>query len=192
MNRPALARRLAQNRRRHLPQAWLASLRLAALVGAGVLLAWLLLGGPVRAEESVRAIEVANAAEPETTGALPRTAPSERTLGGFYNRVQAGAILVRGSAPTRCVPSDLKAVVADVSAKFGAVSIESTHRPRSVNRRKGGARNSLHIGCRAIDFRVKGRSRGVMAYLASRPDVGGLKMYRNGIIHIDNGERRRW
>jgi hypothetical protein len=31
-----------------------------------------------------------------------------------------------------------------------------------------------------------------MAYLRSRPEVGGLKVYRNGIIHIDNGERRRW
>ena len=31
-----------------------------------------------------------------------------------------------------------------------------------------------------------------MAYLRSRPEVGGLKMYRTGIIHIDNGERRTW
>jgi hypothetical protein len=31
-----------------------------------------------------------------------------------------------------------------------------------------------------------------MAFLRARPDVGGLKVYRNGIIHIDNGSRRTW
>jgi uncharacterized protein YcbK (DUF882 family) len=31
-----------------------------------------------------------------------------------------------------------------------------------------------------------------MAYLRASPQVGGLKIYRNGIIHIDNGERRSW
>ena len=82
-------------------------------------------------------------------------------------------------------------VVADVATKFGLVSIESTHRTRGHNGRAGGAPHSLHLSCRAVDFRVRARSRGVMAYLRSRPEVGGLKIYRTGIIHIDNGERRR-
>jgi uncharacterized protein YcbK (DUF882 family) len=70
--------------------------------------------------------------------------------------------------------------------------VESTHRSQGHNRRAGGARHSLHLSCRAIDFRVRSRVRGVMAYLQSRPEVGGLKIYRNGIIHIDNGSRRSW
>ena len=52
-------------------------------------------------------------------------------------------------------------------------------------------RGRVHA-CRAVDFRVRARTRGVMAYLSSRPEVGGLKVYGNGIIHIDNGSRRRW
>jgi uncharacterized protein YcbK (DUF882 family) len=115
-----------------------------------------------------------------------------RTLSGFQGFVERGTVVLRASAPTRCVPGNLLAVVADVSARFGTVSVESTHRTRGHNWRAGGARQSLHLSCRAVDFRVRARAGGVMAYLRSRPEVGGLKIYRNGIIHIDNGERRSW
>jgi uncharacterized protein YcbK (DUF882 family) len=191
MLRPALARRLSK-RRRPVPDVWLAWLRLTVLITGAVVLSWMMLGGTARAEGSVRDIEVASAEEPATTGSIASPGLSERTLSGFYDRVQTGAILVRDSTPTRCLPGNLKDVLAEVTARFGPVSLESTHRPRSVNRRKGGARNSLHIACRAIDFRVKARTAGLTAYLRSRPEIGGLKVYRNGIIHIDNGERRNW
>jgi hypothetical protein len=126
--------------------------------------------------------------DPATTGSLP----DARTLSGFSSLVSRGTITLRASAPTNCVPGNLREVVASVAAKFGPVSVESTHRSRGRNWRAGGARQSLHLSCRAIDFRVRTRTRGVMAYLRSRPEVGGLKIYRNGIIHIDNGERRSW
>ncbi|WP_188311865.1 D-Ala-D-Ala carboxypeptidase family metallohydrolase [Salinarimonas soli] len=186
MLRPALARRL-QRRRRTLPQIWLAWLRLSLVMGAAMTASWMMLGGKARAEDSARWIEVAAAEEPPTTGSI-----AQPSIDGFAGGVAKGAILVRDGTPTRCLPGDLKAVLADVTARFGPVTLESTHRPRSVNRRKGGAPNSLHIACRAIDFRVRARTAGLMAYLRSRPEVGGLKAYRNGIIHIDDGERRRW
>jgi uncharacterized protein YcbK (DUF882 family) len=191
MLRPALARSLSK-RRRPVPHIWLAWFRLSVLIAGAVALSWMMLGASARAEGSVHEINVAFAEDPVTTGSIASPGLSDRTLSGFYDRVQTGAILVRESTPTRCLPGNLKDVLADVTARFGPVSLESTHRPRSVNRRKGGARNSLHIACRAIDFRVKARTAGLMAYLRSRPEVGGLKVYRNGIIHIDNGERRSW
>ncbi|NIX76213.1 D-Ala-D-Ala carboxypeptidase family metallohydrolase [Microvirga terricola] len=123
-------------------------------------------------------------------GSLPSQGP--RTLSGFYAYVEQGAITVQASAPTKCLPGDLREVVGDIAAKFGTVSIESTHRTAGHNWRAGGARHSLHLSCRAIDMRVHSRTRGLMAYLRSRPEVGGLKIYRNGLIHIDNGERRSW
>jgi uncharacterized protein YcbK (DUF882 family) len=131
--------------------------------------------------------------DPATTGSLPNArALSNRTLSGFASLVSQGTIMLRASAPTNCLPGSLREVVADVASKFGPVSVESTHRSTSRNWRAGGARHSLHLSCRAIDFRVRTRTRGVMAYLSSRPEVGGIKMYRNGIIHIDNGTRRSW
>ncbi|MEE1611636.1 D-Ala-D-Ala carboxypeptidase family metallohydrolase [Microvirga sp. CF3016] len=126
--------------------------------------------------------------EPDVTGSLPNA----RALSGFASLVSHGTITLRESAPTKCIPGDLREVVASVAEKFGPVSIESTHRTRGRNWRAGGARQSLHLSCRAVDFRVRARARGVMAFLRAHPQVGGLKVYRNGIIHIDNGERRSW
>lgn len=129
--------------------------------------------------------------DPDATGSLP-DARSPGSPSGFQAQVAQGAITLRAGAPTGCLPGDLREVVADVAARFGPVSVESTHRARGHNRRAGGAGGSMHLSCRAVDFRVRARARGVMAYLSSRPEVGGLKVYRNGIIHIDNGARRRW
>jgi hypothetical protein len=128
--------------------------------------------------------------DPASTGSLPDAA--KRGLSGFHASVDQGSISLRASAPTKCLPGVLREVVAELAGKFGTVSIESTHRTSGHNWRAGGARHSLHLSCRAIDFRVRTRTRGVMTYLRSRPEVGGLKVYRNGIIHIDNGERRSW
>ncbi|MGJ3263870.1 MAG: YcbK family protein [Salinarimonas sp.] len=122
----------------------------------------------------------------ETTGSIGGARP------GFVTKVETGAIWVRASAPTRCLPGDLTTVVAEVAERFGEVRIMSTHRTRAHNRRAGGARHSMHLSCRAIDFRVAARGREVMAYLRDHPAVGGLKRYRSGLIHIDNGERRTW
>ena len=115
-----------------------------------------------------------------------------RGLGGFRNHVEAGAIVVRASTPTSCLPGDLKTVLAEVAAHFGEVSVQSTHRSPGRNRRAGGASRSLHLDCRAIDFRVDANGGEVLAFLRDHPDVGGLKRYRNGLIHIDNGARRSW
>jgi hypothetical protein len=131
--------------------------------------------------------------DPAATGNLPNAGTlGTRVPSGFASLVSQGTITLRATAPTNCLPGNLLSVVADVAGRFGPVSVESTHRSTSRNWRAGGARHSLHLACRAIDFRVRARARGIMAYLSSRAEVGGLKMYRNGIIHIDNGQRRSW
>ncbi len=130
--------------------------------------------------------------EPVTTGSLPNAGSHRGTPGVLAGFVEAGGIALRETAPTDCLPGELAAVVAEVAERFGPVSIESTHRSRGHNARAGGARRSLHLECRAVDFRVQARARDVVTYLRSRPTVGGLKVYRTGIIHIDNGDRRSW
>jgi uncharacterized protein YcbK (DUF882 family) len=168
--------------------------RLALVAGTLLLSA---ASGPAKAESGEKsAIEYASLpsnsrmADPTSTGSLPDA--TKRGLSGFYASVDQGSITLRASAPTKCLPGELREVVADLAGKFGTVSVESTHRTSGHNWRAGGARHSLHLSCRAIDFRIRTRTRDVMAYLRSRPEVGGLKVYRTGIIHIDNGERRSW
>lgn len=95
-------------------------------------------------------------------------------------------------APWGCVPKRLKVVLSQISRKFGRVIINSTHRSHKHNRRVGGKRRSYHLKCQAVDFRVKGRTRGLTRWLANHPFVGGYNRYPSGYYHIDTGPKRTW
>lgn len=90
-----------------------------------------------------------------------------------------------------CLPSAIKQVLFDITRLFGPVHVNSSYRSPSHNRNVGGATRSLHMECRAVDFRVSGNHQRVMKYIVSRNEVGGYKNY-GGHIHIDNGPRRSW
>lgn len=91
-----------------------------------------------------------------------------------------------------CVPLELRGVVRLISRKYGKVRIHSTHRWPLENKRKGGKPKSYHLKCRAVDFSVAGDPDGVLAFIKSRPEVGGYSRYPQGFYHIDNGPRRTW
>ena len=95
-------------------------------------------------------------------------------------------------APTKCVPGSLIRMLKRVSARYGPITVNSTWRPRSKNRRVGGRSKSLHLSCRAVDFRVHGSSRGLARFLLAHKEVGGFNRYPSGFYHIDNGPRRTW
>ncbi len=87
-----------------------------------------------------------------------------------------------------CLPQRLKDILGKVADKYGALKVTSTWRPPWRARR-----GSYHKRCEAMDFRVPGvRPRVVLDYARSLPEVGGNKVYWNGLIHIDTGPRRPW
>lgn len=131
----------------------------------------------------------------KSKNASGKTKPTAKTSGA--KKQKSTKVIGKSSgitlnAPWKCVPNKLKVVINQVSRKFGHVTINSTNRSRRKNRRVGGARRSWHIGCRAVDFRVRGRTRGLYRWLRNHPNVGGLKRYRSGFYHIDIGPRRTW
>jgi len=91
-----------------------------------------------------------------------------------------------------CVPRKLKKVLNRVAARYGHVSVSSTKRWWLENWWKGGAKNSYHLNCRAVDFSVRGDPSSVIAFLKAQPEVGGYKHYSSGHYHIDTGPRRTW
>ncbi|NVK35627.1 MAG: DUF882 domain-containing protein [Rhodobacteraceae bacterium] len=91
-----------------------------------------------------------------------------------------------------CVPRKLKKVLNRLTDRFGPVTISSTKRWWLENWWKGGARNSYHLKCQAVDFRVGGSPYEVIAFLKAQPEVGGYKHYSSGFYHIDTGPRRTW
>ena len=95
-------------------------------------------------------------------------------------------------APSKCVPGQLKKVLAAVAAKYGPITVNSTVRSAAKNRKIGGKKKSFHLQCAAVDFRVHGGSKGLLSYLRSHPSVGGYKRYKSGFYHIDTGPKRTW
>jgi hypothetical protein len=99
-----------------------------------------------------------------------------------------------GHVNTKCIPRALKRVLNQIVARHGPIYITSTHRSSARNRRVGGARNSLHLRCRAVDFKFHGGNRSrLLSFLKSHPSVGGVGNYGSrGHIHIDDGPTKRW
>ncbi len=120
------------------------------------------------------------------TGEKP---PVQKASVGGASRSSGNLVL---NAQWDCVPSKLKAVVNEVSRRYGTVTVNSTYRSSKRNRRVGGAKGSYHLRCQAVDFRVRGDSRQVLTFLRNHPHVGGFKRYRSGFFHIDTGPRRTW
>lgn len=88
-------------------------------------------------------------------------------------------------ASTACLPEALRSVLIDLEARFGELTIVSTTHLHTDNHSAGSARARLHLACKAIDVRTSKEPKEAVAYLRSRPEVGGVSSYRNGVIHFD-------
>jgi hypothetical protein len=95
---------------------------------------------------------------------------------------------------TSCFPQKLWGFLGEVQRRFGKIEIVSGHRGRAANRRRGGAKGSLHVSCRAADFRVPGVDPDkVREYLASNfVGRGGVGFYCGDRFHLDVGNPRTW
>jgi hypothetical protein len=89
------------------------------------------------------------------------------------------------SAPIECLPEGLRAVLADVETRFGPVVIVSTTHLHTDNHSPGSIREKLHFVCKAVDIKTPHQPNEVIAFLRSRPEVGGINAYRNRVIHFD-------
>ncbi len=118
---------------------------------------------------------------------VPGARAADRNLGIAGERVMADP-----GAPLSCLPAPVRRALNDVAMRFGPIIVRSTHRGNGMFVRTDAWRGSYHRDCRAADFRVSGDPSAILAFLRTRPDLGGVKRYRNGLFHIDNGPRRSW
>ena len=88
-------------------------------------------------------------------------------------------------APIECLPAALRTVLTDLEKRFGPVTIVSTTHLHTDNHSPGSTRANLHSACKAVDIKTSREPNEVMAYLRSRPDVGGVNTYRNRLVHFD-------
>ena len=106
-----------------------------------------------------------------------------------------GLLLQRKDVKVGCFPPQLVRLLKRVERRFGRTPIvTSGYRSKSYNRRIRGARNSMHIYCKAADIQVKGVSKWTLAkYLRSLPGRGGVGTYcHTKSVHIDIATKRDW
>ncbi len=118
------------------------------------------------------------------------------SLGNTYvpsakpERSVSGGGGIRWVASASCLNGSLRGVLAQVAARFGSVTVNSTCRSRRHNARVGGATRSMHLTGDAADFRVRGNWGAAAGFIRSL--VGGFKHYGGGLFHIDTGAKRSW
>jgi hypothetical protein len=119
---------------------------------------------------------------------IPGARSDERNTGAAGER-----IIPDPGVRLSCLPAPVRRALNDVALRFGTVLVRSTMRGSGRFVRRDAWRGSYHRDCRAADFRLANSSgAGVIAFLRARPDLGGIKRYRNGLFHIDDGPRRSW
>ena len=122
----------------------------------------------------------------------PAAVPAPKPTGGLPAAITAGSVALGSGVSTDCLAPALQGVLADVAARFGRVTIVSTHRLNTENHSRGSVRHKLHLACKAVDFKTQRGSAEVIAYLRTRPEVAGINTYRpDGLIHIDLNENMR-
>lgn len=103
------------------------------------------------------------------------------------------AIVKSTGDKTSCIPKRVQTVLNNIQKKFKKVIIKSGYRARADNARRGGAKGSLHIQCRAIDFLIPNQAnsnqqRQLLAFLKEQKSQGPLRynIYPTGRAHVDD------
>lgn len=116
-------------------------------------------------------------------------------VGGFGRLSPKDLRLQTDKVNVSCIKPEVIRIVKIVERHYGKKPIiTSGYRSPSRNRRAGGARNSMHIYCKAVDMQVEGVSKWTLAkFLRSVPGRGGVGTYcRTKSVHVDTGPKRDW
>ena len=115
---------------------------------------------------------------------------------GSFGRLSPNGLRVQHSkVQVACLKPGVLRILKMVERHYGKKPIiTSGYRSPKGNRRAGGARNSQHIFCKAVDIQVEGVSKWKLAkYLRTVPGRGGVGTYcRTKSVHFDIGSKRDW
>ena len=117
------------------------------------------------------------------------------SLGSLGRLSPNGLRLQHEKVQVACLKQDILQLLAIIERHYGKKPIiTSGYRSPKRNRRAGGAKNSMHIFCKAVDIQVEGVSKWDLAkYLRTIPGRGGVGTYcRTRSVHIDTGKVRDW
>jgi len=115
---------------------------------------------------------------------------------GSFGRLSPNGLRIQHSkVQVACLKPGVLRILKVVERHYGKKPIiTSGYRSPKRNRRAGGARNSQHIFCKAVDIQVEGVSKWKLAkFLRTVPGRGGVGTYcRTKSVHFDIGSKRDW
>ena len=117
--------------------------------------------------------------------ARQRTPARIESTDGWPKAAASKAPASSAAAPIECLPEALRNVLNEIQTRFGGVTVVSTTHLKTDNHSPGSARANMHAACKAVDIRTTDDPKDVLAYLRSRPEVGGINTYRNRLVHFD-------
>lgn len=122
--------------------------------------------------------------------------PTQVAALGSLGRISPNGLRVQHSnVQVSCLKPGVLQILKQVERRYGKKPIiTSGYRSPKGNRSAGGARNSQHIFCKAVDIQVEGVSKWNLAkYLRTIPGRGGVGTYcRTQSVHFDIGSKRDW
>lgn len=107
-------------------------------------------------------------------------------------RKSMGRVKIQTGDNYSCLPSSVKNQLKAMAQMGWEVHLMSAHRTSKDNHKRGGASGSLHIQCRAADFKVANVNKKTVENYLRANRIGGLGVYCSGRFHIDNGSVREW
>ena len=134
-------------------------------------------------------------ARPLTRIAMIRQTAQKLAPAGVSLTSLSGMIGKRREARIDCMPATLRMLLNTVAWHYGRhIHVQSGYRSKHHNLVVGGARNSYHMSCKAVDIQVSGINKYKLAkYLKSLPGRGGVGTYCNtSTVHLDVGPKRQW
>ncbi len=135
--------------------------------------------------------------ENDTNTANQRVTPETRlaSMGSLGLLSPNGLRVQHEKVQVACLKPGVIRLLRVVERHYGKKPIiTSGYRSPNRNRRAGGAKNSQHIYCKAVDIQVEGVSKWDLAkFLRTIPGRGGVGTYcRTRSVHLDIGSKRDW
>ena len=84
--------------------------------------------------------------------------------------------------------------LSSIESSFGKLNVTSGYRDPAQNKRVGGAKDSAHMRANAVDVTFSGDEVKTLKLveIASKAGIGGIGVYKPGVVHLDTENRRVW
>ena len=84
--------------------------------------------------------------------------------------------------------------LSSIESSFGKFNVTSGYRDPAHNKRVGGAKDSAHTRANAVDVTFSGDEVKTLKLveIASKAGIGGIGVYKPGVVHLDTENRRVW